>query len=768
MVRRFFGAAILALTMPFLRLAVRLFYGKKTLDAGRVPVGRGVLFVANRSSAVDEIFIAASLKRPTRFYNPDGSCLRRFFNAGRSLATAQDVRRALADGELVCVFPEKHRTRTGQLGTFSDAFLSFVDDKTPVVPVFVGGLLGSFWSLSARRNRLFQFRRLPERPFTAFGEPLTISPSEPLTVQRVLYALEELGVDGLEKIDRRLAVPQLTLLKNCRKKGRRLLMADSLGVKMTGYAFLIRALVARRLLRRELLGAGEKNVGLFVPMSVGGCLVNAALALDRRVSVNLNNTFGPEILNFCIKEAGIRQILTSRKMLDRFPDLKLSVPFVCLEDLFGKVKLHDKLIALFDAVALPGFLLKWKLGLSKIVDSEPLSIIFTSGSTGKPKGVILTHRNMSYVARGFFETIRIKTNDVMLGVLPFFHAFGYAGNFWMILLSGCTGILHYNPLEAKIVAKMAKTFRCSFVPITPTFLRLYLKRCSADDFPEMKTVLCGAEKLPTDLIDTWDAQYHARPTEGYGATELAPCPMVNIPDVRFPFVSTAEERAFAATAEAGATGADDRDVGAMNGQIYRKDGSVGRPFVGTAVKIVDPETGRDLPEGEVGMLVVKGPFVMGGYYGHDELTAEAVRDGWYWTGDIARRDADGFVWITGRQNRISKIGGEMVPHVLIEEAIDRIIAVEMAKNEGGEKDGSLFCAVAAVPDERKGERIVVLLRRGAAEPEVIIKKMREASIPALWVPDRGAFIDVEEIPILGTGKLDLAAVKRIVQRHFEL
>ena len=758
MFRRFFTTLMFVPFLAASRFAIRLVYGRRILDANNVPK-TGVLLTANRTSAIDALLIATALRRRVLFYNPQKSRRLAFFNGGRTLTDAEQVRRVLAEGTAVCVFPEQAISRTGQLGTFSGEFLAFIENSTPVVPVFLGGLLGSRWSLSVRRNRFWQFKKLPERPFTAFGQPLENSPRNPLSPQRVLYALEELGVDSLEKIDRRLAVPQLTLLKNCRAKGRRLLLADSLGVKMSGYAFLIRVLVARRLLRRELLGADEKNVGLFVPMSVGGCLVNAALALDRRVSVNLNNTFGAEILNFCIEEAGIKRILTSHKMLDRFPDLKLSVPFVCLEDLFGKVKLRDKILSLFDAVAMPRFLLKWKLGLGKIADTDALSIIFTSGSTGKPKGVILTHRNMSYVARGFFETIRIKANDMMLGVLPFFHAFGYAGNFWMVFLSGCSGVLHYNPLEAKTVASMAKKFRCTFVPITPTFLRLYLKRCATEDFFGLKTVLAGAEKLPTDLIQAWDDAFAARPTEGYGATELAPCPMVNIPDVRFPFVSDKERAAFGNLPVP-----TDRSIGSLAGQIYRKDGAVGRPFVSTAVKIIDPETDRDMPEGEVGMMVVKGPFVMGGYYGHDELTAEAVRDGWYRTGDMARRDADGFVWITGRQNRISKIGGEMVPHVLIEEAIDKIIALHGTDQNAS---GELSCAVSAVPDQRKGERIVVLLRRGAIEPEKIIKKMHEEGIPNIWIPDRGAFINVESIPILGTGKLDLAAVKKIVAQNFE-
>ena len=761
--------------MPFFRLFVWLFYGKKTVDAENVPEGSGVLFIANRVSLIDELLIATSLRRPVLFYE-DGepSRIRRFLNwVGKSssairsawaadgdskrrpfFSTPGEVRAALGAGYAVVVFPEKERTRTGQLTAFSADFVAFAggDDSVSVRPIFIGGMQGSYYSLSFRRNHFLRFKRLPEQPHIAFGKPL----ARPLDPQLGRQALEELGVSALEKIERRLDLPQSTLLSNCRLKGRKLLMADSLGIKMSGYSFLIRALIARRLLKREVLDRREKNVGLLVPMSVGGCVVNAALSLDRRVSVNLNNTFGADILNYCIEQAGIQRILTSRKMLDRFPNLKLSAPFVCLEDLFGKVRLRDKLIGLFDAVVLPRFLLKWKLGLAKVADSDALSIIFTSGSTGRPKGVILSHRNISYVARGFFETIRIRRDDMMLGVLPFFHAFGYVGNFWLILLSGCTGIFHYNPLEAKTVGQMSKKFRCTFLPITPTFLRHYLKRCPKEDFIGLKTVLTGAEKLPLDLISAWEEKFEARPTEGYGATELAPCPMVNIPDVRFPFETAGEEADFKAVPLSA-----DRSVGGFGGRVYRKDLSVGRPFVGTAVKIIDPETGADLAPGEVGMMVVKGPFVTPGYYRQPDKTAEAIHDGWYRTGDMAKRDSDGFIWITGRQNRISKIGGEMVPHVLIEEMIDKIIAAEIESGEEN-SDGGLFCAVSAVPDEKKGERIVVLLRRGTLDAETIRRRMREAKIPNLWIPERAGFIDVNSIPILGTGKLDLAAVKKIV------
>jgi acyl-[acyl-carrier-protein]-phospholipid O-acyltransferase/long-chain-fatty-acid--[acyl-carrier-protein] ligase len=160
------------------------------------------------------------------------------------------------------------------------------------------------------------------------------------------------------------------------------------------------------------------------------------------------------------------------------------------------------------------------------------------------------------------------------------------------------------------------------------------------------------------------------------------------------------------------------------------------------------------------MLLFRGPNVMQGYLNDPEKTAESMRDGWYVTGDIAKIDADGFIWITGRESRFSKIGGEMVPHLKIEDVITELLFGD--HDDEHEKE----VAVTAVPDVRKGERIVVLYVQLAKPPEEICRLLAQAGLPPLWIPSADSFLQVAAIPVLGTGKLDLKGLKELALAKF--
>ena len=183
-------------------------------------------------------------------------------------------------------------------------------------------------------------------------------------------------------------------------------------------------------------------------------------------------------------------------------------------------------------------------------------------------------------------------------------------------------------------------------------------------------------------------------------------------------------------------------------------GTIGKPIPGVSAKIIDHETGEDLGIDEAGILCIRGPNVMQGYYKHPEQTAKVMRDGWYLTGDMGMIDADGFIHITGRLSRFSKIGGEMVPHIHIEDLLQKIVT---------DDDEKVAVAVTAVPDDRKGERLIVFHLPTEKTPEQMIKQLSGHGLPNLWLPSADSFYEVEEIPLLGTGKLDLQAVKELAQ-----
>jgi acyl-[acyl-carrier-protein]-phospholipid O-acyltransferase/long-chain-fatty-acid--[acyl-carrier-protein] ligase len=167
-----------------------------------------------------------------------------------------------------------------------------------------------------------------------------------------------------------------------------------------------------------------------------------------------------------------------------------------------------------------------------------------------------------------------------------------------------------------------------------------------------------------------------------------------------------------------------------------------------SARVVDPDTGVDLGPNEAGLLLVKGPNMMAGYLGDAAKTADVMRDGWYVTGDIARIDEDGFVYITDRLSRFSKIGGEMVPHMRIEDAINGLL-------------GEICSVVTAVPDSAKGERLVAFYTRKDVTPEQLWEQLCQTELPRLWIPKRDSLVPIDAIPTLGTGKVDLRAVKQL-------
>jgi acyl-[acyl-carrier-protein]-phospholipid O-acyltransferase/long-chain-fatty-acid--[acyl-carrier-protein] ligase len=518
-------------------------------------------------------------------------------------------------------------------------------------------------------------------------------------------------------------------LRMCRRNWRKPKIADSTGVELTGGDLLVRTFVLRRVLRR-ILADDEQYVGVLLPPSAGGVAANAALGLDRRISVNLNYTVTSEVMNDCIKQCGIRHVLTSRRVLERL-DFKLDAELVCLEDFKNRITLADKLLSFAAARLLPMSLLERYLGLAAVKSDDLLTIIFTSGSTGRPKGVMLSHENVGSNVAAVDEIIRLTKDDVLLGILPFFHSFGYTVTLWTVLSMDPKGVYHYSPLEAREVGKLCRKHGVTIMLSTPTFLRSYVRRCEPDDFRALQVLFTGAEKLPTELANAFEQKFGIRPIEGYGCTELSPIAAANIPPGR-------------------------GQQGHFEGV---KEGTIGRPLPGIRAKIVDLDTGADLGPNQTGMLLFTGLNVMRGYLGKPELTKEVVRDGWYITGDVAEIDDDGFIKITGRISRFSKLAGEMVPHLRIEETINRVLGLEDAEE--------IRLVVSAVPDAKKGERLVVLHTGLAIPSEDICRKLAEAGLPSLWTPSADSFRQVAQIPLLGTGKLDLKGVKDLALREFD-
>jgi acyl-[acyl-carrier-protein]-phospholipid O-acyltransferase/long-chain-fatty-acid--[acyl-carrier-protein] ligase len=335
---------------------------------------------------------------------------------------------------------------------------------------------------------------------------------------------------------------------------------------------------------------------------------------------------------------------------------------------------------------------------------------------------MLSHRNIMTIIESCQEMFPHTSESCVVGFLPLFHSFGFAVCLWVPLLVGIRGIFHPNPLEPKLIGNLVQKYGGSIMICTPTFLQSFVRRCEPEQLRSLEYVVAGAEKMPERIRIAFKEKFGSEPVEGYGTTECAPGVSINIPDCESP------------------------------GFFIRglKHGTIGRPMTGQTVRVIDPDTGAELPTGEGGLLLVKGPNVMLGYLDDPKKTASVIQDGWYATGDIAALDEDGFITITDRLARFSKIAGEMVPHTKIEERLHELL---------GLTEQSLV--VASVPDAAKGERLAVLHTLTDEQLEDLLKKLSESDLPNLWRPRSTAFHRIEAIPVLGTGKMDIKQAKKL-------
>jgi acyl-[acyl-carrier-protein]-phospholipid O-acyltransferase/long-chain-fatty-acid--[acyl-carrier-protein] ligase len=710
------------------------FYRLRIYGQDKIPDG-GALLVSNHLSWLDGVLLIFIHKRPIRMMVYSGNFKNpiMLYMAGlwksimigegpKVIAGAlRTARQTVSDGGLVCIFAEGGISRTGTLQSFKPGSLRILKGTdAPVVPIYLDQVWGSIFSFE--RGRFFW--KWPKR----WRYPISVHYGDPLygvkSMHEIRQAVQAVGAQAMiNRMDQEEPL-QISVIRACKKRKFRSKIADSAGSDVTGGSMLMRALILRRLLVRHCLKPDEKCVGVLIPPSTGGAIVNLALSLDRRVAVNLNYTVSSEVMNECIRQAGITSVLTSRKVMEKM-DFDLNAEVVYLDDLREKVTTGDKISSALAAYVYPTSVLAGQLGLSSVKSDDLLTIIFTSGSTGIPKGVMLTQANIRHNVDALNTVVKLVPQDVFIGILPFFHSFGYTITFWGVSSLDIKGAYHFNPLDARQVAKLCKKHKGTILLSTPTFLRSYLRRCDKEDFESLDAVVAGAEKLPKELSDAFEKKFGVRPVEGYGATETAPLVSVNIPPSRSP----------------------------KSQQIDLKEGTVGRPVPGVAAKTVNPDTFEDLDAGEPGMLLIKGANVMKGYLNQPEKTAEVVRDGWYVTGDIAEIDEDGFIRITGRQSRFSKIGGEMVPHIKVEESLIEVVGVD--------EDQGPAIAVTAVPDEKKGERLIVLYESISKTPDELRAALKAKGLPNIYIPSTDSFYQVDEIPVLGTGKLDLKGIQQM-------
>jgi acyl-[acyl-carrier-protein]-phospholipid O-acyltransferase/long-chain-fatty-acid--[acyl-carrier-protein] ligase len=636
-------------------------------------------------------------------------------------AAIQAARETLQRGEVVCLFAVGCQTSEGEKWPFSRVYEAL--PGVPVVPVAL---------LQPRGSLVFLHKGKFLRKWTGWFNPVEVTFGPMIQEReavRARQALQELSAEAaLARRARSVPVHRQFVRTASRVPFRKCWIDSSAPGQDLSYAkAYVGASCLAELLRKRL---GESRmVGVWLPPGRGGTLANIALAFLGKVSINLNYTTSGEAIRSCLRQCACTHVLTAKRFTARLPlDPGPGVEMIYLEDLLPLVSSSSKLWTLLSLLLLPAWVLE--RFVRRIHTHHPedlLTIIFSSGSTGEPKGVMLSHGNIACNLESMIQAANLAGSDRILGVLPFFHSFGYAVTLWGPLQIGASAVYHADPRQAKEIGDLCRTHGATVYLSTATFLRFCLRKCEADDFRSLRLLICGAEKLPTSLALEFERRFGVLPLEGYGCTELSPVVSTNLADQPYEGLT----------------------------EIYNRLGSVGAPLTGIAARTADPDTLAPLPPGQEGILLVKGANVMQGYHEQPAQTARVVRDGWYVTGDMARLDSEGHIVITGRLSRFAKIGGEMVPLEKVEEALHEVIGV-----------AERICAVACVPDESRGERVVVLyiehtLMEGGKDIRAWLDALSHRGLPNLWIPGERDFHPVPELPVLGSGKLNLQGIKEL-------
>ena len=699
-----------------LRPLARLLFRLRVVGDPAAFRAHRLLIIANHESFLDGLLLGLFLPLDPVFVVHTGVVRNFFFRMllwqvdylavdPTSPMAMKKVIRLVESGRPVVIFPEGRITLTGNLMKVYEG-PAFVAAKTgaTLVPVRLDGPSRSYFSRVTGKypKRLFPKITLTILPATKLlmpeaataklrrrkaGEAMRKLMQEMLFASHPKQTLYSALVDAAEIFGRK-----------------RRLVEDMKQIEYSYNDLLKMTLMLGRLAERAI-GEGER-VGILLPNVTPTLGLILGLTARGRVPAMLNYTAGTDGMQTACVAARIQTIITSRafllqgKLTDKVEAIK-GIHLVYLEDLLAKVSLGDKLWLILYALRFPR-------NFEKATTPEGTAVVlFTSGSEGKPKGVVLSHRALLANIAQIRAVIDFSVDDKVLNALPIFHSFGLTAGALLPVLTGANLFLYPTPLHYRIIPELAYDRGCTVLFGTSTFLGNYAKFAHPYDFYRLRYVIAGAEKLSEAVREQWFEKFGLRIFEGYGATETAPVLAVNTP------------------------------------MAYRT-GTVGQLLPGVEAKL---EMIPGIDNG--GLLHVRGPNVMSGYYryekpGEIEPPQSEMGAGWYNTGDIVNFDDDGFLKIVGRVKRFAKVAGEMVSLEVVEK-------MAVAASAG------FAHAASSQADPQRGETIVLFTTDAGLSRDQLQAVAKDKGWPELALPRK--IVRVDSLPLLGTGKLDYVTLK---------
>lgn len=595
------------------------------------------------------------------------------------------------------------------------------------VPVFVGYYRNSIWqAFTTEKN--YDWAELHILPKLTPG---------PQSGARTLQAWMEASADAYDRHPLLKKSVARLLVEGLKSNPKSELIDGMDDSRMTFTKILGAALALARDLKTRIT---ERRLGIILPPGKGGVIANYACMMAGIVPVNINYTSSESAFHSIVRQSGIRHFLTARAFMNKLPQFPWpkAESLLHLDVILRSIGMTKIASWVAFARLAPVAAIARVFKLDERCDEDEAALLFTSGSSGEPKGVAFSHRMIIANITQLLSRAWMTPGNRFLCSLPIFHSFGLTASTLLPAIYGYGMVTYPSPLEAKTLDDLVEKHQCCLVITTPTFARTMLRRAHEHTFDSVKYFVVGAEKLQEHLADEFQNKCHVHVLEGYGLTETSPVCAVCLHDA-----PADPDRPYYVPAS--------------------KFGSVGQLLPGMAVRITDPDDDtRPLPLTEQGMIWVKGANVFRGYIGREQSNSSIFRNGWFKTGDLGCVDLNGFLTLGGRRSRFSKVAGEMVPHEVVESAIEAFVAPERSQDD---TVGERCVAIVGVPDPQKGEALVLLSSvhhvQLAQALDAIRAHLAEIGLPRLWSPRE--IIPVESIPLLPTGKLDLRGCNMLAQ-----
>ncbi|HSW86044.1 MAG TPA: AMP-binding protein [Rhabdochlamydiaceae bacterium] len=455
-----------------------------------------------------------------------------------------------------------------------------------------------------------------------------------------------------------------------------------------------------------------EHIGVMLPASVGVNVIILACLLAGKIPVMMNWTVGTKALDHAVKLIGLKTVLSSYRFVSSLETGELgSVEelLVFMEKLKKSLTFKEKITGLFSSLKKPESILR-KLNIDHIKEDDTAVILFTSGTEAMPKAVPLTHKNLLSNQRSALSCVDFKSHDILFGVLPSFHSFGFSITGIMPLISGLKVFYAPDPTDSRGLANLISQWKPTIFICAPSFIKALFKIAKPMELKSIKLFVSGAEKTPNELfeyVERFGQGYEM--IEGYGITECGPIVTLNRP--RTP-----------------------------------RQG-VGQPIPGVELCIIDRETGRTIPKEKEGEICIRGPNVFKGYLGSQASPFIQIDENmWYRSGDRGYLGEGNHLFLSGRLKRFIKVGGEMVSLGGLEEEIGSIAAKKhwiKIPQEGP----SLAIAAKDIKDDRP---LIILYTTFPVNKEELNSLLQESGYGR--IVKISEIRQLEQIPVTGTGK----------------